>query len=230
MKRLLLALMVLGIVPALAAATGPLSVESPFQPAKPLSVTDVPIPFSCAVHGVVVLEAPLSETRELQRLEVRRDSPCLTPLAVQAIQEWKFSPATYEGEAIAARMPVIVTFRPPAAIVTPVTLPELRRRSEAAVQAEFQPAEVMHAAFPNYPYNTVVWGTVVLEVTLGAKGETEEVQVLRDLTPLTAEAKAVLEQWRFMPATFNGHPVRSQIVLAFVFSPIYTPSPSRRRR
>jgi outer membrane biosynthesis protein TonB len=66
----------------------------------------------------------------------------------------------------------------------------------------------------------------MLEVTLSAKGEAEEVRVLRALTPLTVEAEAVLGKWQFMPATFNGHPVRPKVVLAFVFSPIYSSSSS----
>jgi len=230
MKRLLLALIVLGSAHALTAQTETLRVKPPFHSAKTLSVTDISLPFSCLVDGVVVLEAPITERGEFQRVEVRRGFPCLTPLAVQAVEKWKFSPATFEWKPIASRMPVVVTFRPPGAVVTPATLPELTAQTDAAIQAEFQPAEVIHAAFPEYPYNTVAFGTVVLEVTLSAKGEAEGVRVLRALTPLTVEAEAVLGKWRFMPATFNGHPVRSKIVLAFVFSPIYTPSHSRGSR
>jgi hypothetical protein len=59
----------------------------------------------------------------------------------------------------------------------------------------------------------------VLEVTLNEKGEAGEAKVLRDLPPFTEEAKAVVAEWRFMAATFNGRPVPSKIVLAIVSPP-----------
>jgi len=222
MSRLLLALTLFASAPAFAVGSDSLSLDSLFQSAKTLSVTDIPLPFSCYVDGVVVLEVHTTAVGEIPLVEVRREFPCLTPLAVKAVEEWRFSPATYDGEAVASRVPVVVTFRPPSAITEPVSLSQPQPPTEAALQEAFQPAEVLHAVYPDYPVNTVVWGTVVLEVTLGKKGETIGVRVLRDITPLTAEAQAVLGKWRFHPATFNGAPVDSKIVMAFVFSPIYS--------
>jgi outer membrane biosynthesis protein TonB len=225
MRGMLLAMMVLGSAQALTAQTVTLRVKPPFQPAETLSVTDITVPYLSTANGTVVLDALITETGKVQEVEVRRDIPSLTELAVRAVGDWKFSPATLAGKAIPSRMPVAVTFRPPGALGAPVPLPSFKPRSEAEIQAEFQPAEVTHAVFPKYPYNTVIAGSVVLEVTLSATGKAQETKVLRDLPPLTAEAKAVVGDWRFMPATFNGHPVRSRIVLAFVSRPLFLPAP-----
>jgi outer membrane biosynthesis protein TonB len=103
-----------------------------------------------------------------------------------------------------------------------VPLPTLVPQSEAAIQASFQPAEVLRVAFPKYPSTTVAIGTVVLEITLSETGKAGEVKVLRDIPPLTEEAKAAVGDWQFMAATLNGDPVRSKIVLAFVFNTIAT--------
>ena len=82
------------------------------------------------------------------------------------------------------------------------------------------------AGFPGFhPGYTFAEGTVALEVTLSAKGEPEEIKVLRDLPPFTANAKAVVADWRFMPATYNGHPIRSKILLAFVAPPVNPTGP-----
>jgi outer membrane biosynthesis protein TonB len=79
---------------------------------------------------------------------------------------------------------------------------------------------VLHAEFPNSPgWSLQGVPTVVLEVTLSAKGEVEETSVLRDIPSVTPQALAVVGSWRFMPATWNGHPVPSKIILAFVFRP-----------
>ena len=132
-----------------------------------------------------------------------------------------FSPATLAGEPKASRVPVAVTFDPLIPDPGPTRLPALIPQTEAAIQAEFQPAEVTRAVNPPYPTSSsVVQGSVVLEVALSAKGEAGEIKVLRDLPPFTDGAKATVEDWRFMPATFNGRPVPCKVLLAFVSQPL----------
>jgi hypothetical protein len=219
--KLLLALLVFSSPRSLPAQSEPVKQESPFRPAETLSVTDITVPI--AGNGTVVLNALIIEAGKPRKVEVRRDIANLTPLAVQAVEDWKFSPATLAGKPIVSRMPVAVTFRPPG-FAAAVPLPPLIPQSGAAIQAEFQPAELTRAAFPGYPATTVVAGAVVLEVTLNEKGEVEEVKVLRDLPPLTEQAKVTLAEFRFMAAAFNGSPVRSKIVVAFVSQPFTTTS------
>jgi TonB-like protein len=220
MWRFLLTVMVIASTPTLTAQTDSESNKSPFHPAETISVTDITVPV--AGNGTVVLNAVISDKGEVQKVEVRRDIDVLTPLAVQAVRDWKFSPATLDGKAVTSRMPVAVTFRPPGS-AAPVPHPTLMPQSDAAIQAEFQPAEVTRAGFPRYPATTVVAGAVVLEVTVTQKGEAEDIKVLRDLPPLTDEAKDVVGNFRFMAATFNGRPIQSKIVLAFVSQPLAAP-------
>ncbi|MFZ0963644.1 MAG: energy transducer TonB [Terriglobia bacterium] len=223
MRRLLLATMLLASALALAAQTETPEEEKPsFRPAETLSVSNITYPLTSVVYGTVVLDVLITEAGKIQRVEVRRDIPSLTQPAVSAVKEWEFSPATLEEKAISSRMPVAVTFCPPAPYADPVPLPPLLPQSQEAIQAEFQPAEVLHAVFPlpKYPATTLLAGAAVLEVTLSAKGEAEEVKVLRDLPPLTAPAQAVVKDWRFMPAAFNGKPVPSKTVIVFVAGPL----------
>jgi hypothetical protein len=245
MGTFLLAMMVLASTQVLTAQTETSSTEAPFQAAETLSVTDIlPQVFDiipqakCGGNGTVVLDALISETGDVQKIEVRRDIACLTQKAVQAVEKWKFSLATFAGKAIASRVPVAATFPPQGPSVNPILLPALKPQSEEAIQAAFQPAEVTRAVFPNYyaPTQTTIpvvskedratipkyiehWDTAVLEITLSAKGEAEEIKVLIDCLPLTEPAKDAVGDWRFMPATFNGNPVPSKIVLAFVSTP-----------
>jgi len=218
MKRLLLAMMILGSSLALMAQTEPAREEPSFQPPETLSITDIEVPFNSIASGTVVLDAVISEAGKVQTVEVRRDIVSLTEPVVRAVKEWEFSPATFAGKAITSRVPVALTVRPPLWQVDQIPLPALKPQTGAAIQAEYQAAEVIRAAFPKYPESIIVNAvTIVLEVTLNEKGEAGDAKVLQDFPPLTVEAKAVLGEWRFMPATFNGHPVASKIVLAFVF-------------
>ena len=218
MRRLLLVAAILANVHALAAQSDTPAERPSFSSAETLSVTAVTPPLLCTTSGTVVFDAVLSETGKVQKLELRRDIPCLTQLALKAAEEWEFSPATFAGKEIPSRMPVAVTFRPPVAFAAWVPLPALIPQTEAAVQAEFQPAEVTRADFPAFPKTGMGFGTVVLEVRLNEKGEASEIKVLRDLLLLTDKAKDAVGEWRFMPAAYNGKPVESRIVLAFVFS------------
>jgi TonB family protein len=220
MKRLLLVMMIFGNALMLVAQTEPAKEEPTFQPPEALSLTDFEFPSISVASGTVVLDAVLSETGKVQRVEVRRSIASLTEPLVRAVKEWEFSPATVAGKAITSRVPVALTVRPPLWSVVPVPLPALKPQTDAAIQAEFQAAEVIRAAFPRYPEANIVNPvTIVLEVTLSPTGKAEAVRVLRDFPPLTNEANAALEDWRFLAATFNGRAVESKIVLAFVFRP-----------
>jgi TonB family protein len=220
MKRLLFVLIVFACTRALTAQT-PAETDKPvFQPAQISSVGDIAVLSTSNASGTVVLEALISEEGKPQSVEVRREIPGLTELAVDAVKNWKFSPAKIGDKAVASRIAVAVTFCPAASFPDTVPLPALKPQSDAAIQAEFQPAEVLRGKFPINPVDATAFGAVVLEVSLNAKGEAGDVKVLQDLPPFTSHAEAVVGDWRFMAATDNGSSIPSKIVLAFVFRPL----------
>ena len=65
-----------------------------------------------------------------------------------------------------------------------------------------------------------VTGTVLLRVLVDENGEPASVEILRDTAPrvgLGDASKAALEQWRWKPATKDGHRVRTWIVVQVPF-------------
>ncbi len=65
-----------------------------------------------------------------------------------------------------------------------------------------------------------VSGTVLLRVLVDASGTPEKVDVLRDTAPkvgLGDASKSALEQWRWKPATKDGHKVKTWIVIQVPF-------------
>jgi TonB family protein len=62
-------------------------------------------------------------------------------------------------------------------------------------------------------------GWVVLDVLISEKGEVKNVQVRRDLVPLTEEAIRSVRTWTFEPAQFDGKAVTSRITIAVTFNP-----------
>ena len=190
-----------------------------FTPAEATEVSEITVPLSGQANGTVVLDALIAEEGKPQRIEVRRENPGLTSLARDAVKDWTFIPAKLNGKSITSRVAVAVTFNPAGSLAEPVPLPRLLPQSAEAIQAEFQPPDVVRAAFPKYPHATTVAGAVVIQIVLDEKGAVGAVQVLKDLPPLTDSTREAIADWRFRPATQNGTPVPSKIVLAFVFHP-----------
>ena len=97
----------------------------------------------------------------------------------------------------------------------------LAQRPEKAAP-RFEPAQVVSTAELYYPPNSVGFGTVVLEVTLGDSGAIENVRVIKDIKSLTPEAEKCVRKWSFRSARLDGKPVRSTIPVAFTFNNPFT--------
>ncbi len=81
-----------------------------------------------------------------------------------------------------------------------------------------EPAQVISAVEAIYPPRAVNWGTVVVNVTVGASGEIEKVTVVRDSPGFTDAALSAVKKWKFKPAMLDGNPIRSVVPIAFSFA------------
>jgi outer membrane biosynthesis protein TonB len=220
-KQLPHVVMLLVVCGSTLAAQTPDAIDQPvFHPAQVSAVIDIAVPSNGGASGSVVLNALITEDGKPQAVEVRREIPGLTELAVDAVKEWKFAAARIGDKSVASRIAVAVTFCPFGSLGDPVTVGARKPQSDVAIQAKFQPAEVLHGKFPINPVDATAFGTVVLQVSLTANGEADDVKVVQDLPPYTAHALDVVRAWRFMVATENGKPIASKIVLAFVSRPL----------
>jgi outer membrane biosynthesis protein TonB len=160
----------------------------------------------------------ISEEGEVRNVQVRREIASVTEEAVRSVKTWKFDPAKFNGKAVTSRITVAVTFNPVALLTANNPLPPLiQQDDEARIQSSFQPPQVTRATFPTYPGYAVSPGTVILEASIDEAGKAQSTKVLRDAPPFTTGAVRVIEDWRFMPATLNGRPVESKVVLVFCF-------------
>ncbi len=107
------------------------------------------------------------------------------------------------------------------ALTAGLALAQKRQEDRAPV---YEPPEVVSAADPIYPYNSIAQGSVILQLTISATGELDKVQVLRDVPSLTVEVEKAVKKWRFKPATLDGKAARSTMTASFTFRTI-TPPP-----
>jgi TonB family protein len=201
----------------LAPRAGKVAEEPHFQAAEAVSVSDVTIPIRSIANGTVVLDVMISEEGEVRNVQVRRDIASVTEEAVRSVKTWKFEPAKFNGKAVTSRMTVAVTFNPVALLTANNPLPPLiHQDDEARLQSSFQPPEVTRATFPMLP--AALWpGTVILQASIDEAGKAQSTKVLRDAPPFTTTSIQAIQDWRFTPATLNGRPVESKVVLVFCF-------------
>lgn len=195
------------------------SEEPQFQPPEAVSVSDVTPPFSSIACGTVVMDVRVSEKGEVTDIEVRRAIPSLTEGAVRSVRAWTFEPARFNGQAVISRITVAITLNPASEQGgTPSLPPLIHQDDQSRIQSSFQPPEVTFSTLPRYPHGaTPIAPTVALEATINKAGKVNSTRVLRDVPPFTATAIQAVGDWKFVPATWDGRPLESKVVLAFSF-------------
>ncbi len=193
--------------------------DAAFRPARAVSISDITIPVRSVANGTAVLEVTVSKEGEVRNLRVRRDIPSETEEAIRAVRTWKFQPARFNGKAVASRVTVAVTFNPSLLLsVDRSSLPpRVHEDQDSGPDSGFSPPEVIHAAYPTSPFDALSPGTVVLEESLDQAGNVHRTKVLRDAPPFTNLSVQALDDWKFTPATMNGRPVASKVILVFCF-------------
>lgn len=194
--------------------------QATFKPAEVTSAPDIPYPIRSIADGVVVLDVSLDATGAIAGLNVVRDIPSLTSAVTSSIPSWKFSPALLHGEPETSVMRIAVVFRPRSYLAASPAF--------TAILSEANPDHTRHSevlpgitsvAYPQYPVNAVVPGTVVIQVTVGKTGAIQRAKLVRDLPPFSQFGLNALNRWRFQAATLDGKPVPSNLAIAFIFAP-----------
>jgi hypothetical protein len=160
--------------------------------------------------------------------------------AIEMVKQWRFYPATVAGEPARMLVQVPVSLVPkaetpvanrlqPEAVLTPVDLFPERRAWPASASGSTQPPEaaadtalvrLKSAVWPStrgHKVKKVV--TVQLGVEVGVDGAPEAVWAFgsEKLGILARSTRRAAEKWTWRPATLNGIPVGSSIVVPFTF-------------
>jgi protein TonB len=81
----------------------------------PVKIADVPpiypaLSRNAHIQGVVILEAVLDAKGRVESVRVLRSVPTLDQAAVDAVQQWRFTPALLNGQPVPVVMTVTVNF------------------------------------------------------------------------------------------------------------------------
>jgi TonB family protein len=84
---------------------------------------------------------------------------------------------------------------------------------------KFVPPKLVSAGEIPYPANANSPGFVTLQVNLDGSANIQNIQVVRDVPPLTSAAQTAVQGWSFTAGTLNGSGAPSGIQVTAVFNP-----------
>jgi TonB family protein len=84
---------------------------------------------------------------------------------------------------------------------------------------KFVAPKLINAGEISYPMSSSSPGIVTLQVNLDGSANIQNVQVVRDVPPLTSAAQAAVQGWSFTAATHSGNGAPSSIRVTAVFNP-----------
>jgi TonB family protein len=189
-----------------------------FVPASVNTAGDIPYPASSLDAGVVTLSVDLDKTGRVIAVTILRDIATVSGPAAAAVRSWRYTPATRDGKPVESTLTINIVYDPGFLGADNIPLPPPSQVQPISTKEQaFYPPQLNAATFAPYPAKAKAQGAVVLNVTLDTNGNASQVATLRDVPPLTASATGALKSWNFSAATYEGNPIQSHMVVAFVF-------------
>jgi TonB family protein len=196
--------------------------QQTFDPPKVTSAGDAYVPYQVVMDGLFVLDVRLNDDGEIRRIEALRDPGAMLGAAKTSVHAWKFQPAYEDGKPTVSRQTVAFLYRPAnqgnAVAVPPMDFVPVIP-SDQSDDGDYVPVGISSFAYPDYPVNSVAWGSVVVQVTVNSVGHVKDVNFLYRTASFDNFVLDALKRWRFRAAILRGKPVTSKTVIAFVFQP-----------
>ncbi len=216
MKRALVIFVLIGF-------SWPVSAQPNYKPARVTSAGDAYVPFQVMIDGFFVFDVVLNDDGTVERIDALRNPGAMPGAAKTSISSWKFQLTSKDAASAPSRMIVSFVYRPPnygnAAAVAPKDFAPVlpADQSDRSEHGNYVPVGILSFAYPAYPVNSVAWGSVVVQLTVDGSGDVKGVEFLHGMVGFNNLVSDALRKWRFQAATFDGKPITSKTVIAFVF-------------
>jgi TonB family protein len=181
------------------------------------------------LEGQVVVKAAISETGDVESVEVMSGDPTLAQAATDAAKEWKFKPFIRNGKPAKVSTKLAFTF------VFLEKVPDERPTASAAVSQETPPTlslttvrasldgnhtMLVKRVEPDYPEIAKaarIQGTVMIFAVIGKEGTITVLHLISGHPLLAPAALQAVKQWRYRPFVLNGQPVEVQTTITVRF-------------
>jgi TonB family protein len=198
--------------------------QQTYSPPEVTSAGDAYTSYNIVSDGLFVIDIGLSDDGGIRRVESLRNPGSMLGAAKTSVRNWKFQPASEDNKPRASRLTVAFVYRPAnyptfGAVPPKDFMPVIPPTQSDDGGEDYIPVGILSFAYPDYPVNSVVWGSVLLQATVDSSGDVKNVNVLHGMANFNSFAQGALKIWRFRAATLRGRPVTSKIVVAFIFQP-----------
>lgn len=212
-------------VPATSAVPAPADSKT-LEPIK-IQKADYPIEAEDkGLQGRVVVNLTVSETGDVENVEVVSGDPVLARSAVDAAKKWKFKPFIKNGKPIQVKTKIPFDFafsdkitdkKPPSAgNASDAQSPERIQISQGIAQGM-----LIHKVQPAYPLwarANHVQGTVLLQAVIGKDGQIADLKPLSGPQELIPAAVGAVQQWRYRPYLLAGQPIEVMTKITVIFA------------
>jgi len=84
--------------------------SSQYEPIEVLSTAPTVFPAASAAFGTVILQVSVDASGAISQIKVVHDIPSLTEEATRSVRQWKFKPASLDGEPVTSSLVASFTF------------------------------------------------------------------------------------------------------------------------
>jgi TonB family protein len=170
-------------------------------------------------QGQVWLKILVSETGDVENVEVVSGDPVLTKAAVEAMRKWKFKPFIKNGRPVkvSTKMPFDFAFR---GNVSDTNTPKNEHAQPVDLPQGVSQGLLLHKVQPVYPEaarQSRVQGTVLLRAIIAKDGRILELAPISGPKELVGAAIGAVQQWRYKPYTLKNDPVEVQTQITVNF-------------
>jgi TonB family protein len=216
-------------------SAGPLSDSTKLEPIKIQKAYYPLAAEKTQLQGEVMVRMHVSETGDVEGVDVISGDPMLAKSAVDAAKKWKFKPFIKDGKPIRVSTKIPFDFAFSEKIMEkgvsadgstiagskPLPSPDSSSRALAAqcfdanqkrvrVAGSISQGLLVHGVAPVYPEDARqarIQGTVVLCATITKDGRVENLKSILGPKQLVPAAIGAVQQWRYQPYLLSGSPV-----------------------
>jgi TonB family protein len=172
------------------------------------------------IQGQVWVKLSISETGDVEKVDVVSGNPILADAAVEAYKKWKFRPYIKGGKPVKVSVKLPMDFAARDQIKD--TVPPTDSGAEKSVHLSAATLEGMliHKVTPLYPNGArlqQIQGTVLLWATIGKDGRVKKLVPISGPDALIPAAIGAVQQWRYVPYIMNNEPVEANAEITVNF-------------
>ena len=184
-----------------------------------ISVKKADYPMEAAekrLQGQVVVKVLITETGDVEGVEVISGDPVLAKAAVAAAKQWKFKPYIKNGRPskVATRIPFDFAFRENVTDKDPANAAKGAAGANILqVPQKITEGMLIHKVQPVYPESArreQIEGTVILRAVIGKDGRISSLTPISGPKELVPAAIGAVQQWRYKPYLLEGQIVEVQ--------------------